>query len=298
MVATLYHIPRTISSPIVQILLELNLVNNPILVEEISFRALKSEAYLSINPMGTSPAFQDTDLDITIWESGAVLTYLLERYDTEHQFYPKPLHSLSTQDDIKLRSKYLHLQQYIIATVYPFVAAAYLHSLKPVDEQDPDYMATAKHKCISIFGPVLTKWLGDGPYFLGDDISAVDFLAVKPLRNLQGLGWLQTFPSLEEFFERMTNRPTYVEAYDGLDTTKSVIRDQSMVLIPSKSKQRSAKLQQVKPVDQDYGHQQPEQSTESNDVFNTYKAIMEESVGTVAPRKSFGWAPLRRISKT
>jgi glutathione S-transferase len=297
MVATLYHIPRTISSPIVQILLELNLVNNPIVVEEISFRVLKSEEYLSINPMGTSPAFQDTDLDITIWESGAVLTYLLERYDTEHQFYPKPLDCLSTQDDIQLRSKFLQLQQYIIATVYPFVAAVYLHSLKPVDEQDSDYMATAKYKCTSIFGPVLTKWLGDGPYFLGDEISAVDFLAVKPLRNLQGLGWLQEFPALEDFFERITNRPTYVEAYDGLDA-KSVIRDQSMVLIPSKSKQRPVKLQQVQPIDQSYGRQKPEQSTEPNDVFNTYKAIMEESAGTAPPRKSFGWVPLRRVSKT
>jgi glutathione S-transferase len=296
MVATLYHIPRTISSPIVQILLELNLVNNPIEVEEISFRTLKSEEYLSINPMGTSPAFHDTDLDITIWESGAVLTYLLERYDTEHQFYPKPIHSLSTEDDIKARSKFLHVQQYIIATVYPFIAAAYLHSLKPVDEQDSDYMATAKRKCISIFGPVLTKWLGDGPYFLGNDISAVDFLAIKPLRNLQGLGWFQEFPALEEFFERITNRLTYLEAYDGLDA-KSVIRDQSMVLIPSKTKKRPVKLQQVQPIDQKYGREQPEQSTEPNDLFSTYMSQMEESAATASPKKSFGWVPLRRVSK-
>ena len=235
MPATLYHVPRTISSPIVQILLELDLVNNPIIVEEIDFRALKSPEQLAINPMGTSPAFEDTDLDITMWESGAVLAYLLERYDVENIFYPPPTDANAAPAEIKTRAKYLQLKQYIIATVYPFIASIYLHSLKDPDQQDAEYMAAANYKCTEIFGPVLTKWLGDGPYFLGDHISAVDFLAAKPLRNFQALGWLNQFPALEDLLERVSSRPTYTEAYDALGA-KSFVRDQSIVLVPNNNK--------------------------------------------------------------
>jgi glutathione S-transferase len=300
MVATLYHIPRTISSPIVQILLELDLVNNPIHVEEISFRALKSKEHLALNPMGTSPTFHDSELDITIWESGAVLTYLLERYDTEYQFHPPTTTRISTPQEIQNRAKYLHVKQYIIATAYPFIAAMYIHSLKPIQEQDEGYMTAAKHKCTTIFCPLLTKWLGAGPYFLGDDISAVDFLAVKPLRNLHSMNLLvEYFPSLYEFFERVTNRPTYIEAYsDELDM--STIRDRSIVMVPTKSKEEQMKERQDPPAAAKSFP--PSVISTSNaagqSVLDSYKTLLQESPGnadgTTMKKRGFGWSSLRK----
>lgn len=297
MVATLYHIPRTISSPIVQILLELDLVNNPIQVEEISFRALKSKEHLALNPMGTSPTFHDSELDITIWESGAVLTYLLERYDTEYQFHPRSMTRLSTAQEMQNRTKHLHIKQYIIATAYPFIAAMYIHSLKPIEEQDQGYMTAAKHKCTTIFCPLLTKWLGSGPYFLGDDISAVDFLAVKPLRNLHSMNLLEEyFPSLYEFFERVTNRPTYIEAYsDELDM--STIRDRSIVMVPTKSKEEQMKERQnPPPAAKSFP---PSVISTSNaagqSVLDSYKTLLQEAPdGTAMKKRGFGWSSLRK----
>jgi glutathione S-transferase len=303
MVATLYHIPRTISSPIVQILLELDLVDNPIHVEEISFRALKSKEHLALNPMGTSPTFHDSDLDITIWESGAVLTYLLERYDTEFQFHPRTLTHRSTAEETQNRAKYLHIKQYIIATVYPFIAAMYIHSLKPIAEQDQGYITAAKHKCKTIFCPLLSKWLGSGPYFLGEDISAVDFLAVKPLRNLHSMNLLENhFPSLYEFFERVTNRPTYVEAYnDELDM--STIRDRSIVMVPTKTREEQVKARQDPPDTASKQRGLPPSVIRSNDdadesVLDTYKSLLQESPtnsdGSVIKKRGFGWSSLRK----
>ena len=300
MVATLYHIPRTISSPIVQILLELDLVDNPIHVEEISFRALKSKEHLALNPMGTSPTFHDTELDITIWESGAVLTYLLERYDTEYQFHLRTTTHQSTTLEIQNRAKYLHIKQYIIATAYPFIAAMYIHSLKPIHEQDAGYMSAAKHKCAKIFGPLFTKWLGAGPYFLGEDISAVDFLVVKPFRNLHSMNLLEKdFPSLYEFFERVTNRPTYVEAYSD-DLDMSTIRDRSIVMVPTKTREEQIKQRQDPP--EIYKDLPPtvidSSDTESESVLDSYKAaILLESPGPAdgtTSKKRFGWSSLRK----
>jgi glutathione S-transferase len=183
MTPTLYHIPKTISSPIVQCLLELDLVKTQVDVVEKSFSELKVPEYLALNPMGTSPAFQDGE--IIIWESGAVLTYLLERYDTEHKLHPAFLSPESTAEQIAARAKFLQLQHYIISTVYPFMASLYIHTLKPLDEQDADYVASAKEKWQTYFGPVLEKWLGRGPYFLGDQVSAVDFLTAKPFVSIE-----------------------------------------------------------------------------------------------------------------
>ena len=53
---------------------------------------VKSEPYTLLNPNGRLPAIEDpnnTDENgksFVIWESGAIVLYLVERYDTEHKF--------------------------------------------------------------------------------------------------------------------------------------------------------------------------------------------------------------------
>ena len=202
MVATLHHVPKTISSPIMQTLLELpDVVPDKVVIKTLTFPELKQAPHLAINPMGTSPAFYDGDM--SMWESGAVLTWILEQYDVQHTLHPAP-----GQNG---RAKFLQLQQYIVATVYPFIATAYLHTLK--EEQDEDYMASAKAKWRDLMAPILVEWLGDGPYFLGDTISAVDLLVCKPLTNVKSLGMLEETPTLQALYERVSSRPTFPLAY-------------------------------------------------------------------------------------
>jgi glutathione S-transferase len=235
MAPTLYHIPKTISSPIVQCLVELDLIQTQVVeVVEKNFSELKTPEYLAVNPMGTAPAFQDGE--IIIWESGAVLTYLLERYDTEHKLYPAGLSAESTAKQIAARAKFLHLQHYIISTVYPFMASVYIHTFKPVDEQDAAYVASAKEKWQTTFGPVLEKWLGEGPFFLGDQVSAVDFLAAKPLNNVNSMGLLKDFPSLLALFERLSSRPSFASAYESSANAAGEHKREKreMILIPGK----------------------------------------------------------------
>jgi glutathione S-transferase len=245
MTITLYHVPRTISSPIVQILLELDLVNNPVVVQEMQFADLKSPSHLSINPLGTSPALHDSELGVIMWESGAIIDYLLELYDTENRLHPPPppqsatsSRAAATQSDqssdmdeqILARAKYSQLKQFVIATVYPFVAAWYIHSLKPLADQDADYMESARAKWRTVLAPVLVSWLGEGPYFLGPHISAVSFLIAKPLTNIHALGLLPEFPSLEAFWQRVANRPSYRPAYYGLAAASTTAESTSSSL--------------------------------------------------------------------
>lgn len=237
---TLVHIPKTISSPIVQCLVELDLIEkNIITVRQIGFTELKLEAHLAINPMGTAPAFHDGD--IILWESGAILDFLLERYDLEHKFHPPPISESSSHEMIATRAKYLQLKQYIIATVYPFIASLFIHTLRPLEQQDSLYLASAKNKWTTLMGPVLTKWLGDGPWFLGKQLSAVDMLVAKPLNNVNSMELLHEFPKLKDLFERISSRPSFARAYERIqdlssdESTEGAEQTRELVFVPSEA---------------------------------------------------------------
>jgi glutathione S-transferase len=233
---TLYHVPKTISSPIYQALMELNLVDNPIKVETLTFADLKTTEHKARNPMGSSPTFIDDDLGIGIWESGAVLTYLLEQYDTECKLYPKP--GVASPAD---RAKFLHIQQYITATVYPFVASLFLHTLKPADEQDAAYVETAAGKWRTLLAPTLAKFLGDGPYFMGSQMTAIDLLAAKPFRNADSLGILKEFPTLDALFQHVKGLASFSPAYGDstLASDQVVFKEcRAMVLLPTEEEKK------------------------------------------------------------
>jgi len=226
MAPTLYHVPRTISSPIFQALLELNLVDKSVVVvETLTFAELKSPEHLARNPMGTSPAFTDEENEIAIWESGAVMTYLLEAYDDKFQLHPEPGRAPPAE-----RAKFLHLQQYIIATVYPFLATLFIHMLKQKEEQDLKYVDEAKSKWRTLLAPTLMKFLGDSPYFMGEKLSAIDLLVAKPLNNASSLGILSDFPELEAVFQRVKCLKSFAIAY-GAEQSESP--SQKLVLVPA-----------------------------------------------------------------
>lgn len=200
---TLYHVPGTISSPIAQVLIELEI--HSISVKTLTFAELKQQTHLAINPMGSSPAFSDGDA-VRIWESLAVLGHVLEMYDTEHRLHP-PARSARRID-------YLHLQAFIVTTVYPFVASLFLHTLKPANEQDASYVEAGKTRWAQTLGPTLVERLGRKPFLLGDEMSAVDFLLAKPLRNADSLGVLAQFPTLDALYRRISTRPSFAQAYN------------------------------------------------------------------------------------
>lgn len=241
---TLYYVPRTIGSPIYQILLELGLASGPglstchgsnsaaqVKVKTLSFSDIKTEEYLrDVNPMGTSPAYihknHPTQGKIQMFESGAILSWILEEYDTSNVVHPAP--------GQPSRASFLFIQQYVIATVYPFVASLFLHTLKPAAEQDAAYIKQSKSKFTELLAPTLQRFkAGEGDWMLGgSQPSAVDFLLAKPLGNAESLGLLGDFPILKKILTNITNRPSYCEAYGTECQHHSAEEMRSLVLVP------------------------------------------------------------------
>eukprot|EP00240_Pyramimonas_obovata_P014120 CAMPEP_0118923346 /NCGR_PEP_ID=MMETSP1169-20130426/1909_1 /TAXON_ID=36882 /ORGANISM="Pyramimonas obovata, Strain CCMP722" /LENGTH=209 /DNA_ID=CAMNT_0006864319 /DNA_START=155 /DNA_END=784 /DNA_ORIENTATION=+ len=201
--ATLYHIPRTISSPIVQMLLELGIGEDQVKVQEMTFQSIKLPDYLAVNPMGTSPAFKDGDL--CLYESGAITCHLLETLDTEHKLHPAP--------GAPNRALYLQHFFFVLTTAYPFLAKLFIHTLQPAEKQDAQFVADCKAKWVDVMGPSLAAALGDKSFLLGEEASAVDFLLGKPLNNANALGLLDTLPTLKALFERISAMDSFAKAY-------------------------------------------------------------------------------------
>jgi glutathione S-transferase len=68
---------------VAQLLEELKI---PYETEAISFPDLKKPEYLAINPNGRMPSIQDPNTHLTLWESGAIYEYLIEKYDKGYKF--------------------------------------------------------------------------------------------------------------------------------------------------------------------------------------------------------------------
>lgn len=89
---TLYtsHTPNGIKASILLEALGLEYKVHPI---KLSADEQKEPWFLEINPNGRIPALSDIFTDgekIHIWESGAILEYLVDRYDPDHKVsYPK-----------------------------------------------------------------------------------------------------------------------------------------------------------------------------------------------------------------
>ncbi|MCJ1474470.1 hypothetical protein MMC13_003128 [Lambiella insularis] len=61
----------------------------PFEAEEMDVSALHTPAFEKHNPNGRVPCIHDPNTGITLWESGAIILYLIETYDTEYKLHAK-----------------------------------------------------------------------------------------------------------------------------------------------------------------------------------------------------------------
>ncbi|CAM1501378.1 Fc.00g105400.m01.CDS01 [Cosmosporella sp. VM-42] len=74
----------------------------PYKCERVTMASVKEEPYISINPNGRVPAIIDPNKDVTIWESGAIIDYLVDTYDSyaalHYTSYPEKYLTRSWRD--------------------------------------------------------------------------------------------------------------------------------------------------------------------------------------------------------
>ncbi|NEQ15686.1 MAG: glutathione S-transferase family protein [Moorea sp. SIO3E2] len=141
----------------------------------------KQPEYLSINPMGKVPAIVDGDFKL--WESGAILVYLANKYGETPS-------SLEEQSDIV---------QWVL-----FANATLGLELFLDDRREKETPRLLKP---------LNEILTDKPFLLGDNLSVADiavgsYLAyAKILVNLD----LKEYPAVADYVMRLSQRPAFRE---------------------------------------------------------------------------------------
>ncbi|TFB00205.1 Glutathione S-transferase 2 [Trichoderma ghanense] len=74
------HVPNP--SKVLIILEELNL---PYETSWVELDGLKKKPYTDVNPNGRVPAIEDPNTGLTLWESGAIVQYLIDTYDKDNK---------------------------------------------------------------------------------------------------------------------------------------------------------------------------------------------------------------------
>ena len=161
---------------------------------------LAREDLKEVHPLGKSPVIEDDDLMIS--ESSAITTYLLEKYDTEHNFAPP-------RCDTKKWANFTQWLHYPEGSVFGplLVKMILLRSTEPHAGLD----AYSKREVALHLGHISNQ-LADNKFILGGDFSAADFGVSYVIALAKRLGQLEPFPKLEAYLERSFARPAYLRA--------------------------------------------------------------------------------------
>ncbi|KAK0616370.1 glutathione S-transferase [Immersiella caudata] len=205
--------------PKVRILLEE--LGLPYEVVPVAWAEVKNPGYLAINPNGRLPSIQDPNLDLTLWESGAIVEYLVERYDKEHKLSfpagtPEAYHA----------KQWLFFQTTGQGPYYG--QAVWFTKFHP--EQLPSAVARYVKEIKRVTG-VLEGWLekqkeiyggeGDGPWLVGNKLSFADLSFIpwqKTVeRALPDEYSVDEFPLVKEWLGKLAARPSVIKTFKEAD---------------------------------------------------------------------------------
>lgn len=191
----------------------------------VPFSEIKGPEYEAINPNGRLPSIHDPNTDFTIWESGAIIEYLIERYDTQE---PRKLSFAPGSAEAQLARSFLYLQ---VSGQGPYYGQAYWfmnYHPEKVQSAIERYVNEAKR----VTG-VLDKWLskqkelhkdniGDGPWLVGNKLSYADLVFIPWQKTAhkfyveQGYD-VDAFPHAKEWLQRMITKEPVKIVLDTAD---------------------------------------------------------------------------------
>jgi glutathione S-transferase len=198
-VIKVYHAPRTRSMRIIWLLEELGL---PYEVVPVDFKPVAGKLFAQQTPFGKVPAIVDGDL--RMFESGAIVEYLLERYGNG-RLAPAP----GTGE----RAQYLQWLHFSESTAFaPMSCLVWLLRYRDDADKHPELVTEARERAAIAF-EVLEKALGEREYLLASGFSAADVMMAFSVFVAKVFGVLDDrFPKLGAYLARLEARPAYARA--------------------------------------------------------------------------------------
>jgi glutathione S-transferase len=194
----LYHASRTRSVRIYWLLEELGL---PYELETVAF-APSATPFSQQIPVGKFPVIQDEGQ--TLFESGAILEYVLDRYD-DGRLAPKP--------GAPLRGEFLQWVHFAEATLMPPLVEIYRHViLKPESQRIPSVVVEARARAVGLLR-MPEKALDGKQYLLATGFSGADVMLGYSLHIAESFDLLsESFPNLSTYMDRLKTRSAFKKA--------------------------------------------------------------------------------------
>ena len=197
---TLHFAPNSRAGRIVWLLEELNLSYE---LNRMDFhpKDLKSDEHRARHPLGRVPVLDDGD--IRIWESGAIVEYVLERHMNG---------GLKPSVDSDNYPAYLQWFHYCEGMVMPPVNTIVVQTiLLPPDRRDETALAQAQKLLTRALAPV-NEDLAGKDYLIGD-FSGADIMLGHACFMSNRLGCVtEEMTNLKDYVERVAARPAFQKA--------------------------------------------------------------------------------------
>jgi glutathione S-transferase len=183
----------------------------------VALTDVKKPEYTVINPNGRLPSVIDPNTGITLWESGAILEYLIETYDKDRQF-----------SFAAATPEFWHARQWLYFQVSgqgPYYGQLGWYKLF---EKEPNPSAIDRYTNeTERVSSVLDGWLAqqkkeyantDGPWLVGNKLSYAD-ISFIPWQHVMEVALKDVydqakFPHVQEWFNRITSRPAVQRIFE------------------------------------------------------------------------------------
>jgi glutathione S-transferase len=196
----LHFAPNSRAGRIVWLLEELGL---PYELNKMAFhpKDLKSDEHRARHPLGRVPVLDDGE--ITLWESGAIVDYILERHKNDGL---KP----AVSDDSF--PAYLQWFHYCEGMVMPSINTIVVHTLLlPEDRRDPVVLGQAQRLLSRSLEPVNDAL--EGKDYLIGDFSGADVMLGHACFMANRMGCVpEEMTQLKAYVARVTARPAFQTA--------------------------------------------------------------------------------------
>lgn len=161
----------------------------------------KEEWFTKINPNGKLPTLVDELTGASIGQSGAIIQYLLDKYDTQHKIsFPS-----GSKEQI-LSSEILFLEATELGAAGP-KALFFAHWAPEKIPFAIDHFKTEVKRVYLVLEAYLERNKKNG-YFVGDHYSAVDYVIAAWLPGLKPLGiQVEDYPLFAEWNKKISQLP-------------------------------------------------------------------------------------------
>lgn len=209
-----HHLESSRSLRILWLLEELSLEYEVVEYQRDTETFSAPESLKRIHPLGKSPTIEDDGLVVA--ESGAIIEYLLDQYDTEGKLRPNSKQAL-------LDYRYwLHFAE---GSLMPLLVMKLIFKKIPQNPMPffvkPIAKSISEKVAANFIDPRLVPQLSfieqtleDNTWFTGEDLTGADIQISFPLLAASTRTDLTAFPNIRRFLEQMQSRPAYQRAQE------------------------------------------------------------------------------------